>query len=236
MSNCNNLFQQFNQAISPGSARIDKLTASREALKNKIIQSFKEKPGYKVPDFYIQGSYKMDTMIVKKDGTYDVDLGIYFKEKPMVTCTTVMTHVIDAVRNHTTGGAQHRERCIRVIYAGEYNIDLPVYFQGPYESKAKMAIKNGDWRTDDPEEFVLWFNKRKDTKGQLLRIVKYLKRWASERGFKMPSGVALTVWAAEKFYASDGRDDFALYPSGEPHPLGFSGPGSPRLPFEEKLI
>ncbi|CAF3227076.1 unnamed protein product [Rotaria sp. Silwood2] len=156
----------------------------------------------------------MKTMIQKKDNTYDVDLGIYFNEKPAYTCTTVQENVLKAVNKHTTGGASHLQKCIRVIYSGDFNIDLPVYYQLVNDKTARIAVKNGDWRIDDPEEFVKWFStqRQKEIKndGQLVRIVKYLKRWANERGFKTPSGAALTVWAGKHFTPKAERDDIAL--------------------------
>ena len=153
-------------------------------------------------------------MTLKKDNTYDVDLGVYFREKPVHTCTTVQEHVMSAVQKHTSGGAKHLQKCIRVVYAGDFNIDLPVYYQSASDKIASIAVKNGNWRLDDPEDFVNWFNRQRNKEiksdGQLIRIVKYLKRWANERSFKTPSGAALTVWAGRNFEPKADRDDIAL--------------------------
>jgi hypothetical protein len=211
MADCNNSFLEFNKKITPTQNKKTLLKDSRVALENKITDYFKKNTKYATPSFYIQGSYKMGTMIYKKDGTYDTDQGVYFDERPTETCTTMQKHVYNAVKDHTKGGEQHKARCIRVIYSGDFNIDLPVYYQGQHDKLAKMAIKGGDWRVDDPEAVVEWFESKKDKDGQLVRVVKYLKRWATERGFKMPSGIALTVWAANYFVAVKGRDDRALY-------------------------
>lgn len=47
----------------------------------------------------------------------------------------------------------------------------------------------------------------KDANGQLVRIIKYLKAWASKCNFKMPSGIAFAVWAANNFLEKLDRDD-----------------------------
>lgn len=209
MANCNKLFLDFEKTVSLTKAQIEKMTKSRKALETTIKDHFKNKEGVTQPFFYIQGSYIMKTMILKKDGTYDVDLGVYFKEKPTVTAKTVQTHVLDAVKNQTTGGAQHLQKCIRVIYVGDYNVDLPVYYMTKDDDHPNLATKNDGWQLSDPKELRQWFNDQKDDKGQLVRIVKYLKVWADLRGFKMPSGIALSVWAA-RYFMKDDRDDKAL--------------------------
>jgi hypothetical protein len=152
----------------------------------------------------------MGNMIVKKDGTYDVDLGVYLQEKPTVTAATVQGYVYDAVANHTDGGAQHLNKCIRVLYKGDFDIDLPVYYKTKNDKHPFLAIKNNGWREDDPKEMYEWFQeKKKDSNGQLSRLIKYLKAWAEERSFKMPNGISMTVWAANN-YILDERDDKAL--------------------------
>lgn len=214
MANCNKHFLSYNTKISLPDSKAQNIITKHNTLRGIIENYFKAKDGYKIPEFYIQGSYKMKTMVLKKDNTYDVDLGVYFREKPLHTCTTVQGHVLSSVSTHTTGGAKHLQKCIRVIYAGDFNIDLPVYYQTPSDKIAWIAVKNGNWRQDDPEELVKWFDlqRKKEVKndGQLIRIVKYLKRWANEKNFKTPSGAALTVWAGKYFEPKADRDDISL--------------------------
>lgn len=116
----------------------------------------------------------------------------------------------DAVKNHTDGGAEHRKKCVRVFYKCAYNIDFPVYYEVEGETYSYLAIKGNGWRKDDPSKMAAWFKDKKDIDGQLIRIVKDIKSWASEQDLKMPSGIALTVWAASYFSPSKGRDDKAL--------------------------
>jgi hypothetical protein len=209
MANCNKLFLDFNTTISLSKAQREKLDSSKTAIQDKIRNHFKDKEDIKNPKFRIQGSVIMKTVIIKKDKTYDVDIGVFFLEKPNVTSTTAQKHVLEAVANHTKGGQSHHKKCIRVIYADDFNIDLPVYYIEEDDDHPHLAVKNEDWQLSDPKELCEWFESKKDKKGQMKRLVKYLKVWANNRSFKMPSGIALSVWAANK-YAEDERDDIAL--------------------------
>lgn len=215
MANLHTQFKKFEERISINSTQRDLIIKRHSALRKVITNYFKQKNGVYVPDFFIQGSYKMNTMVQKKDGSFDVDLGIFFPQKPNFTPTTMQSNVLEAVKNQTTNGAQHLKKCIRVNYVGEFNADLPVYYQVGTDGQAYIAVKNGSWVKDDPEKFVNWVtdnrkSKEIDNDGQLLRVIKYLKRWANLLSFKTPSGVALTVYACKNFSASKDRDDEAL--------------------------
>lgn len=215
MANLHSQFKKFEERISISSTQRDLIVKRHSAIRTSITNYFKQKVGIPVPDFFIQGSYKMNTMVQKKDGSFDVDLGVYFPQKPIFTPTTMQSNVLEAVKNQTYNGAQHLKKCIRVNYAGEFNADLPVYYQIGTSGQAYIAVKNGDWVKDDPEKFITWVNDNRKLKeigndGQILRVIKYLKRWANLQSFKTPSGAALTVWVCKNFKASKDRDDDAL--------------------------
>ena len=212
MANTHNHFLKFEQNISLTPAKKAKLIASRKALQDRIVNYFKAYTNLPVPKFYIQGSYKMQTMVLGNDGTYDVDLGIYFLTNPNVTSFTVQDYVKRAVLGHTIGGVEHREKCIRVKYSGDFDIDLPVYYKTIYDINPSLATKT-TWQKSDPKELCDWFEKQRKTKYvncQMLRLIKYFKRWAVIRTKKMPSGIAFAVWVAEN-YKSNSRDDIAFY-------------------------
>lgn len=212
MANAHNYFLRFDQIISLTPGKKTKLILSRKALQDRIVNYFRMYTNLPVPKFYIQGSYKMKTMILSKDGTYDVDLGIYFLINPNVTAFTVQNYVAAAVKGHTYGGAEHREKCIRVKYSGDFDIDLPVYYKTIYDTNPYLATKS-IWQKSDPKELCDWFERQrklKDKSGQLLRLIKYFKAWANTRTRKMPSGIAFTVWVAMNYKPND-RDDIAFY-------------------------
>lgn len=211
MSNCHNLFQEHNTNISLTQSKKDKMTASKEALREKIRAWFKKNhPDYK-PQFYIQGSYKMKSGIRTKDDTCDLDDGVYFLRKPDVTAATLQSWVCQAVDGHTETPAQHRKKCIRTIFAGDYEIDNPVYVKE--EGKEyQIAVKDNGFEDSDPKAMVDWFNSKKDANGQLLRIVKYLKSWCDHKRNKMPNGLSMTILASNAIqkFSLNNRDDISL--------------------------
>lgn len=221
MGNTHNQFLQFEKVISLSSAKKKKLIASRKALETRIREHFKSHAKFLTPKFYIQGSYKMGTMVIDKKGTYDVDLGVYFLEKPSIEPLSLQNNVHNAVKGHTVGGIEHRDKCIRVIYQGDFDIDLPVYYKTAQDKHPYLATKNG-WLPSDPKELCDWFEKKKDKKGQLQRLVKYFKAWANHRSRKMPNGISFTVWVANN-YKPDSRDDRAFYETAKAIESTFGG-------------
>jgi len=210
MANTHNLFQKFNSDLQITSTKRNKMITSRDNLREKTRKYFDKEHSNYVPKFYIQGSYKMGTMIRKKDDTCDLDDGVYFTDNPdNVTCATLQTWVKNAV-DGTTDDIQHRKKCITVNYKSDYNIDLPVYlFNKDNDDHPFLAVKNDDWREDDPKEMVTAFNDKKDNKGQLLKIVRYLKAWGDHKKQTMPSGLAMTILAMDNFITDD-RDDVSM--------------------------
>lgn len=212
MANCNKLFLDYNKEITPSAEQMQQMKTSREALQKKITAKLKDKLDMAVT-YYTQGSGAKDmkTIIIKEDGTYDADRGVYLPEKPGVSAETVQKYIYDAVKDHTSDGAEHRKKCIRVFYKSAYNIDFPAYYEVAGEDYAYMAVKGEGWIKDDPWHMIKWLEKRKDENGQLVKIIKYLKAWASKCSFKMPSGIAFAVWAANNFSEKVDRDDESLY-------------------------
>lgn len=210
MANTHDLFQEFNSQLHITQTKKDRLIKSRDNLRGKIESYFRDNHPRYHPSFWIQGSYKMNTMIRTKDDTCDLDDGVRFDGNPdKVSCTTLQSWVKQAVEG-TTDSISHRKKCITVDYKADYNIDLPVYVYNKNEdSHPLLAVKDGDWREDDPEEMVDAFNTAKDENGQLLRLVRYLKAWANNKGDNMPSGLALTILAMSNF-TTNNRDDVAL--------------------------
>jgi len=209
MANTHNQFLIFEQKVSISPTKKKKLIASRQALQKRIVEYFRVKTKAPIPKFYIQGSYKMGTMVMDKYGTYDVDLGVYFLTKPQIEPHTLQKYVYNAVTDHTSIGAEHRDKCIRVIYTGDFDIDLPVYYKTPRDKHPFLATKKG-WMESDPKELCDWFEKKKDKAGQMQRLVKYFKAWANNRARKMPSGIAFTIWVANNFKPNK-RDDISFY-------------------------
>lgn len=209
MANSDQLFKQFDNELNITTSKKKALITSKENLRIKIKDYFsKNHPNYK-PQFYIQGSYKLKTLIRTKDDTCDLDDGVYFKENPdNVTGTTLQSWVKRAVDGTTDATPQHRKKCITIDYKAGYNIDLPVLvFNADKDAHPYLAIKDSAFQIDDPKEFVTKFNEEKSD--QMVRMVKYLKSWCDYKRQDMPSGLSMTVLTMKNFQ-SNLRDDIAL--------------------------
>ncbi|GGG24806.1 hypothetical protein GCM10011344_26840 [Dokdonia pacifica] len=209
MANCNGLILNYSNNLNISKKKKDKLRDSKNFLQDKITSYFKKNHPDYIPEFYIQGSYKMKTMILTKDNECDLDYGVYFKRDVDVTGTTLQKWVKKALKDVTSIPTEHRKKCIRVKYKAEYHIDFPVYYFPDDCDHPLLAVKDDDLQESDPREVVDWYNSEKDENGQLNRIVKYLKGWGDYKRNKMPSGLAMTILATENIQYND-RDDIAL--------------------------
>ncbi|HBQ60714.1 MAG TPA: hypothetical protein DD671_14130, partial [Balneolaceae bacterium] len=214
MANCNKLFLDFNKDLTPGQKKKDQISTSRENVRKKIRKHFKENHPEYEPFFKIQGSSHqlVNTIILYKDDTCDLDDGVYFFREPNVTAKTLQGWIKDAVKDVTSTSPEHRRRCIRVKYEGDYHIDLPVYYKLKKDNDSEhpeLADKEDGFSPSDPKEFAEWFHEQKDEDRQLVRIVKYLKAWGDNIRNKMPSGLAMTLLACECVQINN-RDDISL--------------------------
>lgn len=210
MANCNILLKKFSQELNITPTKLSGLMDSKDSIREKVKNYFKDKhPSYK-PKFWIQGSYKMKTMIRTKYDTCDLDDGVYFQSNPdNVSAETLQTWVENAVSN-ITQDVSHRKKCITINYKGDYSIDLPIYlFDEEKDEHPSLAIKENGFREDDPKEMVSAFKNKKNTNDQLLRIVRYLKAWCDYKREKMPSGLAMTILVMNNIQFNY-RDDIAL--------------------------
>lgn len=209
MANLHINFIKLSKAISITPGKRVLLSAARQAIQRRIKSYFLRHPELPIPRFFIQGSFKMGTMVIGKDGEYDVDVGVYFLVKPRVTAGTIKTNVYSALEVHTEYGTENRDKCIRVRYSGDFDIDLPVYYKTIADPHPFLATRFA-WVPSDPKELCDWFKSKRDRNGQLQRLIKYVKYWTNLRPGKMPSGIAITVWMANNYRPNE-RDDVALY-------------------------
>ena len=140
-----------------------------------------------------------------------LDDGVYFFRQTDVTATTLQGWVWDAVNGYTNTTPEHRKKCIRSIFAGDYEIDNPVYYKIDGQDY-RVAVKDTGFEDSDPKTMVDWFNKKKDREDKLVHDVMYLKGWCDNIRNKMPSGLTMTILASnakEKIVLND-RDDITL--------------------------
>jgi len=211
MANTHHLFSKYHDELCIGSKKRERMMNSKNALRDRVRKWFAEHHPEYYPVFFIQGSYKMKTGIRTKDDICDLDDGIYFMRAPDVSATTLQGWVWEAVNDYTATEPEHRKKCIRSLFAGDYEIDHPVYYKIDGQNY-KIAVKGIGFEDSDPKAVVDWFNKSKDKDGKLLRHVMYLKGWCDHRRNKMPSGLAMTILAvnAKANIVLNDRDDITL--------------------------
>ncbi|MEP0938196.1 MAG: cyclic GMP-AMP synthase DncV-like nucleotidyltransferase [Ekhidna sp.] len=212
-SNSDDLLKRFNKLIDIHPDKVANLQRAHETIRNKIKSYFYNNTNLPIPEFYIQGSYKMKTVVENRNIKCDVDLAVIFPEYPGVKLETLQNHVRNALWNHTTKGVVNKAPCVRLTYVRDFHIDLPIYFKDR-NGKMYFGSRGNDWQPSDPKAFVEWFKKKTDNRPQLIRIIRYLKAWAdhtkTKSGIKFPSGLALSLWAIDH-YKSSSRDDVALF-------------------------
>lgn len=211
-SDCNDVFLRFNDTISISQEKKANLISAHNAIRDKLTTYFSNYPQIPSIQFFIQGSYKMDTMVENMNQFSDVDLGVYFQGQPDIEISTLQWHIKQALTGHTSKGIEVKKMCIRLNYVRDFHIDLPIYYKN-YSGKIYFGTKADGWQKSDPKDFIKWFQDKTKGKPQLLRVIRYLKAWSDyrkhESNKKYPSGLVLTLWVIE-YYNEDSRDDVAF--------------------------
>ena len=197
--------------------------ANRDRLKRGLETNKKPKPD----EFIIQGSYAMKTMTQHAKNDYDIDDGAAFAEEKLkdrngtpLTPQEAKEMVRDAL---IEGGGLNedpivKKNCVRVEYAAGHHVDVPVYRVKGTGPNASKELAGEAWRDSSPTEITDWFrdvetktHKTGEVEPQLRRVVRLVKRY-SRRNLeaKSPSGLILTVLAAEQHKIYDAREDRAL--------------------------
>lgn len=223
MANNNEQFKAFHDAIKATESRKKTLRQNRDALREKIRKYFKDNhDDYIQPKFCWQGSFAMNTILnPTKDedglGAYDLDDGIYFvgDESDKKDLEWYHTEIYEAVKDHTSKGAEDNDPCVTVLYADGHHVDLPCYFMVTGETP-QLSHRKTPWIESDPKGLREWFNDECANKVNLKRIVRYLKAWCDnikdETDKKMPTGCILTMLATEYFAEpdDDNREDVQM--------------------------
>ena len=218
MADCHDALQEFSSKITLSSTNKEALRNGRKALRNKIRKHFQEILDQEAPKFKPQGSFAMGTIINPIKGEYDLDDGVYLTNldedsSKWPTAETVHNWIVEAVKNHTSESPIDKRTCVRVVYSGNYHIDLPIYGYNEKTDAAYLAEKGQTtWPLSDPGALNDWFRHEVDSKGnQLRKTVKYIKAWADNKSSlgKLPCSLALTVLTVNNYQTSD-RDDIAV--------------------------
>jgi len=216
MPDCNDLFLKFLENIRLADSKKDALRSARDAIREKIRTYFKDKLKKNAPEFQSQGSFAMSCVVNPLSEEFDIDDGVYLQnldddklkwESP----NTVHTWILEAVRGHTKEEPIDKRTCVRVVYSGNYHVDLPIY--GTYNQQPYLAEKGeAGWNASDPVEYTNWFIVKVKEKGeQLRRILIYLKAWADYKSTttNILNSFILSILAANH-YVSSNKDDVAF--------------------------
>jgi len=213
-SNCDDLFKKFNQTITIHPDKVANLRRAHNTIRSKVSAYFEKYTNLPIPNFYIQGSYKMGTVVEYRSTICDVDLGVFFPQHPNMNVETIQNHIKKALIGHTSKGVTIKANCVRLNYVQDFHIDLPIYYIDSYSNKIYFGSRGYEWEHSEPKAFIAWFQKKTRNKPQLIRIIRYLKAWSdhtkAKTRRKFPSGLALTLWAI-KFYEKSNRDDLAFF-------------------------
>ncbi len=214
MTNCNDLFLKFLSEITIKTECSKNLQRGREAIKREIDNYFSNKLKVGKPDFYLQGSYSLKTMIepLNPKDEYDLDDGIYLKHtdddisKP--TTEKVSNWIFEAVEGHTKKNPENKKNCVRVIYAEGYHIDLAIYrkINGEYYL---ARLGEDQWVPSDARAFNNWFYERLVRNEQMRSCIKYLKAWKDFNSCDL-KGIHLTVLVGLNHVSVTDRDDKSL--------------------------
>lgn len=163
--------------------------------------------------FWTQGSYAMDTMILRPNNDYDIDAGCYFHaDKVSNISARTMREKVRAAADlaQFKKPPEVKKNCVRIYYEAGYHIDVPVYQSEKDEDgneTVKLASGNA-WRDDsDPRRVTRWFRKESQNKPCLKKVVRLLKAFCKDG---KPSGLILSVLACE-IPILDGKDDDMLH-------------------------
>jgi len=219
MANLNSLFIDYDSNLSIPDSKREKMNRSREHTRERISRWFSiHAPGYPV-SFWIQGSHKNHLNIRTLDEECDQDDGIYIDRDPSTSVDgyELQSWIFEAVTGSTSTTPEHKERCIRNFYQadklGPFHIDYPSYYKTAEMPHPLLTVKNGDLEDSDPEEFNEWLKNQVDDKGQLRRVIRYLKGWADfqYKMHPMPNGLTLTILACNAYVTRENRDDESFY-------------------------
>ncbi|WP_462251199.1 cyclic GMP-AMP synthase DncV-like nucleotidyltransferase [Ekhidna sp.] len=211
-SDSHNEFLDFNKNLVVTKSKIEKLNRGYNTIKRLLKSYFGEHRDFSIPKFAKQGSSETGTMIRTVDDTCDFDIGIYFFEKPKKTYETIQEHISNALQGHTSFGGKCLKKCVRLIYSGDFHIDMPVYYKSK-EGNFLLGSKGDLWEICDSKFFKDWVIESTYENEQILRIIRYFKAWSDhyrfKKSIKMPSGLVFTIWVIEH-YKEDRRDDVAF--------------------------
>lgn len=202
------------------------LRDKKDKVLSKLKSNFKNQftEGETIPTYttFNQGSYKLGTGVVPKNGDYDIDVGIVFDlSVDDYKAFDVKEWIRKSLHNHTNH-VKNLKPCVRVQYQIDdepvYHVDLAIYIEK--DGKVSLArgtdSENAFWENADPYGLIDIIENcqyESDDKDQFRRVIRFLKRW-KENVFTSvngkPTGIALTLCAYKWFNPVYEKDRVSL--------------------------
>ena len=180
----------------------------------------------KVAESITQGGYKQHTMTqppeADPESRYDIDLGVVFEKDESAGARTTRHWVRDALARKATGmknEPEAKKKCVRIIYAGGYQCDFPVFRRSGAEGNYLYELSSGDdWDESDPRSMNAWvageisrLSPEPSGSLQLRRIIRlgkfYAKTHAARLDRKFPGGLLMTAMLIDSYVSVEDRDD-----------------------------
>jgi len=165
MANCSHFFHHFNALIRLTDDKRQTLIFERDSLRQRMntgfnMLSYEQKNGH-ILEFYSQGSFVMDTIIVPLNDDFDLDDGVYFRgalnEYQRPNPQFFHDLVLKAITAPTDfKKIEDKDSCVRVSSKEGFHIDLPIYYAEKQDCPDLAHIKKG-WILSNPIEFIDWF-------------------------------------------------------------------------------
>lgn len=173
-------FRKFHADIALNQTRVAKIKSAHETWED-ILKNDDEVGEY-FEGFYLQGSYATHTAIRPQgniefdvDAILLLDLGDDF-EDPKDALTWLAGRM--RTQEKYKDAIIQRDRCVRVIYAGDFHIDIVPAKPGDGETILIPSKKEGEWVETNPKGFITWCRDvNRDSQEKFTRVVKFAKYW-----------------------------------------------------------
>src|SRR5262249_31356166 len=152
-----------------------------------------------------QGSVAIDTAIkpLKENDEFDVDavflLNVAKLPSSRQTPHEIIAWIAERLRTHRhyEGKVHERPRCVRIGYAGDFDVDVvPARLVGLQSDVIEIPSKKEGWRRSNPKGYVDWaLGVDAASEGRFVRVVRLVKYWRDARfgADSKPKSIILTT-------------------------------------------
>lgn len=202
-------FGTFDTQVKLNRDRTEKIESAYENLASFIKD---DRPLSEVYlDLFQQGSFAGDTAIRPLDEKEEFDLDCVLvldvsKRPPdRRTPQEIIRWIASRLRcnRHYEGKVHERTRCVRIVYAGEFHVDVvPARCISDLRSPLEIPSKTDGWRRTHPRGYLTWVREiDRHSEGRFCHVVRCMKFWRDLRcGHESrPKSILLTTLLGNHF-------------------------------------